>query len=132
MLETMMRRNKNLTQLLIQTLERLNQTIERLDKKVDFLVEKRAAPADFNPGLTSAAGEQYIVAGPLDVVTLLSLPDKLRKSAMVLCRLREATAERVAEETKRARAVESAYLNQLVMMGHVQKKRKGRTVYFTV
>jgi len=125
-----MRRRKNLTQLLIDTLEKLNQTMERLDKKVDLLMERRSVPQ--NPGSVATNVEQDVVAGPLDVVTLLALPDKLRKSAMVLCKIREATAERVAQETRRARAVESAYLNQLVMMGHVQKKRKGRTVYFYV
>ncbi len=68
----------------------------------------------------------------LDVMTLLSLPDHLRKSAMVICRVNEATADEVAEETQRARAVESSYLNQLVNMGHLKKRRKGRRVYFYI
>lgn len=127
-----MRRNRNLTQLLIETLEKLNQTMERLDKKVDLLVEKQATLPSLNQNPMATNAEQNIIAGPLDVVTLLALPDKLRKSALVLSRIREATAERVSQETQRARAVESAYLNQLVMMGHVQKKRKGRTVYFYI
>lgn len=70
--------------------------------------------------------------GTLDVMTLLSLPDNLRKTAMVMCRLNEATASDVARETERERAVESALLNQLTRLGHLDKKRKGRKVYFTL
>ena len=57
----------------------------------------------------------------LDVMTLLSLPDHLRKTAVSLCKLEKATADEVAEQTKRARAVESGYLNQLVIMGYYEK-----------
>jgi len=68
----------------------------------------------------------------LDVMTLLSLPDHLRKTAVTLCKLEQATADEVAEQTKRARAVESGYLNQLVLMGYVKKERRGRKAYFFV
>ena len=44
----------------------------------------------------------------------------------------EATATDLSKETGRVRAVESDYLNQLVAMGLVKKKRKGRDVYFYV
>ena len=68
----------------------------------------------------------------LDVMSLLSLPDHLRKTATVLCSLGEATAEEVAERTGRARAVESSYLNQLVRMGYLKKERRGRRVLFSI
>jgi len=68
----------------------------------------------------------------LDVMSLLSLPDHLRKTATVLCSLGEATAEKVAERTGRARAVESSYLNQLVRMGYLKKERRGRRVLFSI
>jgi DNA-binding transcriptional ArsR family regulator len=68
----------------------------------------------------------------LDVMTLLTLPDHLRKTAMILIRLGQATAGEIAEESGRARAVESGYLNQLVVMGYVTKQRRGRDVYFTI
>jgi len=68
----------------------------------------------------------------LDVMTLLSLPDHLRKTAITICRLEQGTANDVAEQTKRARAVESSYLNQLVMMGYLKKERRGRKAYFYV
>ncbi|HEX68764.1 hypothetical protein CW707_01325 [Candidatus Bathyarchaeota archaeon] len=75
---------------------------------------------------------QPLPEAPLDVMTLLSMPDHLRKTAMTVCRLGRATAEDVAEQTHRARAVESAYLNQLVIMGHLKKERVGRKAYFYV
>ncbi|MCW4046601.1 MAG: transcriptional regulator [Candidatus Bathyarchaeota archaeon] len=67
-----------------------------------------------------------------DVMTLLSLPPALRKTAMVLLKLDKATAEDLARETKRLRPVESAYANQLVRMGYISKKREGREVYFYI
>jgi predicted transcriptional regulator len=51
---------------------------------------------------------------------------------MAICRCGRATAEETAEQTKRARAVESAYLNQLVIMGYLKKERKGRKAYFYI
>lgn len=78
-------------------------------------------------------GKKELQAFPdasLDVMTLLSLPDHLRKTAMTICRCGRATAQEVASQTKRARAVESAYLNQLVIMGYLKKERKGRKAYF--
>lgn len=66
----------------------------------------------------------------LDVMTLLSLPDHLRKSAMTIVKLKKAMAEDVAKETGRARAIESAYLNQLVRMGYLKRVREGKRVYF--
>jgi hypothetical protein len=75
---------------------------------------------------------QLIQDASLDVMTLLAMPDHLRKTAMTLCRCGRATAEEVAQQTNRARAVESAYLNQLVIMGYLKKERKGRKAYFYV
>ena len=66
----------------------------------------------------------------LDVMTLLSLPDHLRKSALTIVKLGKAMAVDVAKETGRARAIESAYLNQLVRMGYLKRVRAGKRVYF--
>ncbi|UCH57351.1 MAG: hypothetical protein JSV18_00020 [Candidatus Bathyarchaeota archaeon] len=68
----------------------------------------------------------------LDVMTLLSLPDHLRKTASVVCEKGRTTADEISQITKRARAVESGYLNQLVRMGYLKKERKGRLVLFSV
>lgn len=67
-----------------------------------------------------------------DAMTLLTLPMSLRKTVMVLYKLEKATAEDIAKETKRLRAVESASANQLVRMGYLKKTREGRDVYFYI
>jgi hypothetical protein len=108
----------------LQVLEKIKENLERLNEKMEVMIElQKHDRKDLQPPLTDA---------PLDVMTLLSMPDHLRKTAMTLCRLGRATAEEIAEQTQRARAVESAYLNQLVIMGYLKKERKGRKAYFYV
>jgi len=82
--------------------------------------------------LEKTIGIELVKPGYLDVMTLLSLPDHLRKTATAVCKLGKATADEVADETGRTRAMESAYLNQLVRMGYLRKERVGRKVYFYV
>jgi predicted transcriptional regulator len=112
---------------MVDLLRKMNRNMELISKKLDRLIEVR-----------STGGQMLRVGGalpedmPLDVTTLLSLPDHLRKSALALSTLKEATATDLSKETGRVRAVESDYLNQLVSMGLVKKKRKGRDVYFYV
>ncbi len=105
-------------------LEKIRENLERLNEKMEIMIElQKHDRRDV---------QQPLAEVPLDVMTLLSMPDHLRKTAMALCRLGRATADEVAEQTHRARAVESAYLNQLVIMGHLKKERKGRKAYFYV
>ena len=108
----------------IRVLEKIADSLNQLNEKVDVLIElqKHSREGIVNESLTDV----------LDVMTLLSLPDHLRKTAVTLCNLGQATAEEIAEQTKRARAVESGYLNQLVLMGYLKKERKGRKAYFYV
>ena len=68
----------------------------------------------------------------LDVMTLLALPDHLRRTASIVCDQGRITAQDVSDMTRRSRAVESGYLNQLVQMGYLRKDRGGRRVYFSV
>lgn len=108
----------------IQVLEKIRENLERLNEKVEVMIElQKHDRKDIQQPLADA---------PLDVMTLLSMPDHLRKTAMTVCRLGRATADETADQTKRARAVESAYLNQLVIMGHLRKERQGRKAYFFV
>jgi len=104
----------------------LSKTLKRIEKKIDLLVGKMGGERP------AKKREETLEAGGLDVMTLLSFPDHLRKSAMTIIKLGKAMAEDVAKETGRARAIESAYLNQLVRMGFVKKAREGRRVYFSV
>ncbi len=65
-----------------------------------------------------------------DPIALLEMPDNLRATAMAMLELKEATAEEVAKITGRGRAIESHYLNTLVRMGFLKKKRVGRRVVY--
>jgi hypothetical protein len=62
---------------------------------------------------------------------LLDLPDHVRKTALVLAQQGRATAGDVSGFTHRARALESLYLNQLVVLKKAKKERVGRKVYFS-
>jgi response regulator of citrate/malate metabolism len=103
-------------------LQKIKESLDRLNEKMDVMIEIQR----------HGQREGQTIPDVLDVMTLLSLPDHLRKTAVNLCKLGQATAEEVAEQTKRARAVESGYLNQLVLMGYLKKERKGRKAYFFV
>lgn len=107
----------------MHVLEKIRENLEKLNEKMEVMIElQKHDRKDLQP----------MPDAPLDVMTLLSMPDHLRKTAMTLCRLGRATAEEIAEQKHRARAVESAYLNQLVIMGHLKKERQGRKAYFYV
>jgi len=107
----------------LHVLEKIRENLERLNEKIEVMIElQKHGRKEFQP-LSDA---------PLDVMTLLSMPDHLRKTAMTICRSGRATAEEIAQQTNRARAVESAYLNQLMIMGYLKKERMGRKAYFFV
>ncbi len=111
----------------VDLLRKLNRNVEVVTRKLDKLIEVQRSGARFSrPTIDMPEGT------PLDVTTLLTLPDHLRKSALALSSLGEATATDLSKETSRVRAVESDYLNQLVSMGLIKKKRKGRDVYFYI
>ncbi len=105
----------------LQILEKIKENLERLNEKMEVMIEIQKHGKKDIPTLPDAS---------LDVMTLLSMPDHLRKTAMTICRCGRATAEEISQQTSRARAVESAYLNQLVIMGYLKKERKGRKAYF--
>jgi len=63
---------------------------------------------------------------------ILELPKHLQTTVLTLLKLGHATASEVSESTGKARAVESAYLNQLVIMKVARKERKGRKAFFAV
>jgi len=105
-----------------QILERIRESVDRLNEKIDIVIEIQR----------HGQRNSETIPDVLDVMTLLSLPDHLRKTAVTLCKIGQATADEVAGQTKRARAVESGYLNQLVLMGYVKKERRGRKAYFYV
>lgn len=106
---------------LLKVLSKISENIEQINVKLAKLSESREPIDEEKSGLKA-----------LDVMTLLSLPDHLRKTATILCNIGKATADQVAKESGRVRAIESSYLNQLVIMGHMNKIREGRRVYFYI
>jgi hypothetical protein len=105
----------------LHVLEKIKESLDKLNEKMEVMIE------------IQRHGKNELKAFPdasLDVMTLLSMPDHLRKTAMTICRCGRATAQEIANQTSRARAVESAYLNQLVIMGYLKKERVGRKAYF--
>jgi hypothetical protein len=117
-----MSKNTALGKTPILILEKIRENLERLNEKIEVIIELQKHDIK-DP-------QQMLSDNPLDVMTLLSMPDHLRKTAMTVCRSGRATADEIAQQTTRARAVESAYLNQLVLMGYLKKERKGRKAYF--
>ncbi len=90
---------------ILDVLERIEKKISKNDKKEEISI---------NP------------------LILLELPDNLRETIMALIKLKKATASDVAKITGRGRAIESHYLNTLVKMGYVRKRREGRRVIYEV
>ncbi len=110
----------------VAILEKIEESLEKLNEKMEVIIEIQKGGND------ASRSSALLPDSTLDVMTLLSMPDHLRKTAMTICRRGRATAEEISETTTRARAVESAYLNQLVIMGYVKKERKGRKAYFFI
>jgi len=121
--------SKGSDSVIVDLLKKLTRNMELISKKLDKLIEVQRATSGTYISRSAVTEPEAL---PLDVTTLLSLPDHLRKSAMSLSTLGEGTATDLSKETGRVRAVESDYLNQLVSMGLIKKKRKGRDVYFYI
>jgi predicted transcriptional regulator len=120
-------RNELTSKKTLNIFEKIEESLEKLNDKMEVMIELQR-----NNAQGSQKAEPVLPEASLDVMTLLSMPDHLRKTAMTICRSGRATAEEIAEQTERARAVESAYLNQLVIMGYLKKERNGRKAYFYV
>ena len=116
-----------MSQEIIHLLRELKEDIRRLNEKMDLILKGKQARGDLASVATLGNVESD---GPLDVTALLSLTDHLRKTAMVMLELQEATAMMVADRTGRRRATESDCLNQLVRMGYLKKRREGLKVHF--
>jgi hypothetical protein len=117
-------------------LVKLISEVHTLNQKVDSAVEFGGKLLKAQEEILQRTTKQKHTAEAFklepDMMTLFSLPGALRKTVMALYKLGEATAEDLARETKRLRAVESSAANQLVRMGFLSKRREGRNVYFFI
>jgi hypothetical protein len=118
--------------LMVRLIDELNQVNKKLDSMVDLDGKILKTQQEFLQSIANEVHPKQAVKPEPDAMTLLSLPSSLRKTVMVLYKLKQATAEDLAMETHRLRAVESASANQLVRMGYLKKKREGRKVYFYI
>ena len=79
---------------------------------------------------------EAVIAGwnprPLEISEseLFSLPDHLRKTYLTVMSKGACSATEVANISGRCRAMESNYLNQLVRMGWLTKRRDSKTTRF--
>jgi predicted transcriptional regulator len=132
----MAERGKSSTLNIELLLTRLVDELKLVNQKFDLMIKLNMKVLKTQKDLLrivrdkSHSGEEFRLEP--DVMSLLSLPMSLRKTVMVLYKLEKATAEDLAKETKRLRAVESASANQLVRMGYLKKRRDGRKVYFYI
>jgi len=122
----------DVNELLTMLVDGLNQMNKKLDSMVELNGKMLKTQEEFLQRITNKTYRREVIKPEPDVMSLLSLPRSLRKTVMVLYKLKQATAEDLARETKRLRAVESASANQLVRMGYLKKKREGRKVYFYI
>jgi hypothetical protein len=118
--------------LLTRLVDALSQVNEKLDSIIELNGKILKMQEEFLQRITKKSYPMTELKLEPDALSLLSLPMSLRKTVMVLYKLEKATADDLANETKRLRAVESASANQLVRMGYLKKRREGREVYFYI
>lgn len=104
----------------VKLLEEISRGIRTMNKKLDELVELHGKLLE---GRQKSTPQAFKEGEPLDALTLLELPDHLRRTAMALHEVGRATAELVSEHTGNSRSIESAYLNQLERQGYIAKER---------
>lgn len=112
----------------LDVLREIGAGVRDLGGKLDKLIElqrKHVVKGDLDSPESDATF-------PFDVDSIVSLPDHLIKTGIVIAKIERGTALEVAKETGRARAAESDYLNQLVSMGYLKKKRSMRKVVFYI
>jgi len=124
--------NLDVNVLLTMLIDELTQVNKKLDSMVELNGKMLKTQEEFLQRIANQSYRREIIKLEPDAMTLLFLPRSLRKTVMALYKLKEATAEDLARETNRLRAVESASANQLVRMGYLKKKREGRRVYFYI
>jgi hypothetical protein len=116
--------------------KKISDSFEQLNSKIDSLIKTSERIFKKQMEILRLLKELIELKRPLekgfmpDVMALLSLPSSLRKTMFALQKLGEATAEELSMETKRLRAVESAYANQLARIGYIKKRRVSRKIYF--
>ena len=108
-----------------ESLRSLLEIVRELEERMEILEETLV-----DLKRTEHPPSKTVQSSQLDIVSLLLLPDHLRKTMITLSEMGQATAAELAEKTGRVRNLESSYLNQLERMGLIERFRKGRKVFF--
>jgi len=109
----------------------LNQALEKIRQLEEELQHIRQRVENLeNPQPTPVKEPTQLDPQTIAEIDLMGLPQNLRKTIFALAKLREATPEEVAVETNRTRGLENIYLNQLELLGYVEKIKRGKRVYY--
>lgn len=126
--------NEELRDLILELsdkVDKLKNQLKTVENKIDRLqlteLTKSLNKDDVEIEEQSELEEDYLT--PPDI---LFENEALQKTGMTLISLRIATASEIARKTKKDRAVESLYLNDLWNRNKVRKLRIGRAVYFYI
>jgi hypothetical protein len=112
---------------------KLSEELKKVNEKLDSLIglnEKMLTTQQESLRVQRGKSRAQALDFELAPINLFTMPMSLRKTAMALYKLEKATADDIAKQTQRQRAVESASANQLVRLGYARKKQVGRNVYF--
>ncbi len=123
-----MARPKQATQSTLEILREISDGVKDLGGKLDKLIELQKKHVIKGAIEVPESAAEF----PFDVDSIVSLPDHLIKTGLIIAKIERGTALDVSKETGRARAAESDYLNQLVSMGYLKKKRSMRKVVFYI
>lgn len=69
---------------------------------------------------------------PLDAIAVLSLPERLRKTALAILKFGRATAPIIAQETGRETAAEMVNLEELVKKGYLETEIQDDGTYYCI
>jgi hypothetical protein len=115
---------------IVKDLQTLKTKVDNIQASVDKILEtQKELLQQLSKAKSSLDSTEALDSLP-DVLVLLSLPSSLRQTIITIARIGESTADEISKETKRKRAMESAYANQLTRLGYLEKRRIGRKTYF--
>lgn len=114
---------------LSKKVDKLSNQLKLIEQKLNLItgIQKSQGGNDVEVEEQNELDEDYLT--PSD---LIFENDAIRNTGMKLISLRIATASEIANITKKDRAVESLYLNDLWSRNKVRKLRIGRKIYFYI
>lgn len=112
-------------------IDNLKNQLKSVENKIDRL-QLTELTKSLNKDDVEIEEQIYLEEDYLTPPDILFENEALQKTGLTLISLRIATASEIARKTKKDRAVESLYLNDLWNRNKVRKLRIGRAVYFYI